>query len=96
MKDIESRETFAPLSSMVTDASGRTTIWYFPLGAIVAASVVLNVLHPPAYICVAIDVAVLAINGVAIQRSGCAVPWWVYLIIILQLLQTFRDASYIL
>ena len=93
----DSKETFAPLTSTLTDpATGRTTIWTFPLGAVIAASIVLNLLHPPLVICLTIDLGVLFINCWAVYKSGySSVPWWVYLIIGLQTLQTLRDASYL-
>mmetsp|Transcript_51087 Transcript_51087/g.101658 ORF Transcript_51087/g.101658 Transcript_51087/m.101658 type:complete len:111 (-) Transcript_51087:46-378(-) len=99
LRDLEGRQTRGSFLPLHSDTSGNVScgatgnmVWYFPLGAIVALSLVLTLLHPPLVIVVAIECGILFINGSIIMKVGReSVPIWVWLLCLLQALQLLRD-----
>ena len=90
-----------------TDAAGNVrcgsvsanvgTIWYFPLGLVIAVSLFLYIFHPPLLIIVALGWFVEIVNVLAVLKVGTSnVPAWVWVVVVLQGYFCLRDTSNLL
>ena len=66
----------------------------FPLGAVIAASILLYIFHPPLFIVVCIGWLVEAVNvGAVLQVGTNNVPPWVWVVVVVQGYFCIRDTS---
>lgn len=91
------KSSFLPIS---TDAQGNIScgggssgsVWFFPLGLVVAASLLLYIFHPPLLIVVCLGWAVEAVNVATVLKVGTSnVPPWVWVVVVVQGYFALRD-----
>ena len=100
LKDLEAQTQQTMIS---TDASGTllfrvgNTVWSLNVMLWLILMVVANIMHPPAFIMLALNSILLLLNMDAVRKAGTAnTPTWLYVIIALQLMITLQYAGWTL